>query len=300
MAAIETTNLTKRYGDFTAVDNLSLTIREGEVYGLLGPNGAGKSTTIDMLMDYTRPSEGTATVFGYDAQSEATAVHERTGILPDRFGVYETLTGREHVRYILDANGDSGNPATTLERVGLGEAIDDPTRQYSKGMQQRLGLAMALAGDPKLLILDEPFAGLDPRGVRLVREIVEEERDSGTTVLFSSHVLDQVERLCDRIGLVSHGSLVQTGTPQKLRAVAGIEQQLVVTISEGKAEALTAIDTVEGVQAVHDEGDRLLIDCPPKRRYKVLSTIDAAGGTIQAVTVDESTIEAAFLELVDQ
>ncbi|GGN22250.1 ABC transporter ATP-binding protein [Halarchaeum nitratireducens] len=298
MSAIETAGLTKRYDGTPAVSDLDLTVHTGEVYGFLGPNGAGKSTTIDMLMDYTRPSAGQATIFGQDVRDDASAIHARTGILPDRFGVYGSLTGREHLDYILDANDATGDPETILGRVGLSDAIDQRAGGYSKGMQQRLGLAMAIAGDPDLLILDEPFSGLDPYGVRLVRDVVAAERDRGATVFFSSHVLDQVERICDRVGLLADGELVAEGTPAELRATAGVESRLHVD-TDVDDTALTAVRNVDGVTYVTRTDAGVEIACGAESRYHALNTLADAGAPIRTFNVDTGTIEDAFVAMAD-
>ncbi|GAB7019768.1 ABC transporter ATP-binding protein [Halostagnicola bangensis] len=298
MTAIETTTLTKRYDGSTAVNNLELTVQKEEVYGFLGPNGAGKSTTIDILMDYTRPTEGNATVLGMDVRQEASAIHAKTGILPDQFGVYSSLTGREHVEYILDANDTTGNPETTLDRVGLDDAADKRAGSYSKGMRQRLGLAMAIAGDPELLILDEPFSGLDPYGVRLVREVVTDERDRGATVFFSSHVLDQVERICDRVGLLAGGQLIAEGSPTELREMAGVETALRIE-TDADTTAIKAIRDLDGVEHVSHEDEYVVVTCPRTARYRVLETLDRTEATIQSFAVEEGTIEDAFVTMND-
>ena len=296
MVVIETTGLTKRYSGDPAVIDLDFELEDGEVYGFLGPNGAGKSTTIDMLMNYTRPSAGTLTVLGLDAQQDASEIHARTGILPDQFGVYSTLTGREHVHYILDANDATGDPEAILERVGLADAVDQRTGGYSKGMQQRLGLAMAIAGEPELLILDEPFSGLDPYGVRLVRDVVAAERDRGATVFFSSHVLDQVERVCDRVGLLSDGHLIAEGTPKELRDMAGVRTQLHID-TEGDNPSIQAISEFADVEDVSSETGRIIVTCPRTVCYNVLETLDDAGVNIQSFNIEQGTIEDAFVEL---
>jgi len=298
MAVIETIGLTKRYNGEPAVADLDLTVEDGIVYGFLGPNGAGKSTTIDMLMNYTRPSSGSITVFGLDAQEDASQIHARTGILPDRFGVYSTLTAREHVEYILDANGATGDPGMVLDRVGLGDAIDQRAGGYSKGMQQRLGLAMAIAGEPELLILDEPFSGLDPYGVRLVRDVVQAERDRGATVFFSSHVLDQVERVCDRVALLATGQLVAEGTPTELLDLAGVKTRLRIETT-GKDPAIDGIRELDIVEDAIVEAGELVVACPRTVCYQVLRTLEDAGVSIQSFDVEQGTIEDAFVELAD-
>ncbi len=214
---IETDGVTKRYGDVRAVDGLSLTVERGETYGFLGPNGAGKSTTIGLVLDYLRPTSGTVRVFGRDPQTDAVEVRDRVGVLPDRFGLYEDRSACQHVAFVAETKRTNDDPETLLERVGLGDAVDDDAGDFSSGMEQRLALAMALVGEPDLLVLDEPFSGLDPHGVRRVRDIVHEENERGATVFFSSHVLGQVELVCDRIGVLHEGRLVAEGTLDELR-----------------------------------------------------------------------------------
>lgn len=302
MPAIQTTNLTKAYGSTTALDSLELTVEEGEVYGFLGPNGAGKSTTIDLLMDYIRPTHGDAHVLGFDAQAETSAVHKRVGILPDRFGVYATLTGRQHVEFIIDTKNTDEDAETLLSRVGLGDAAGKPARDYSKGMQQRLGLAMALVGEPELLILDEPFSGLDPHGTRLVRELVAAENRRGATVFFSSHVLDQVERVCDRVGLLADGQLVAEGTPSEVRDEAGVVSRLFVQFSDGQAPSEAAVERArqtEGVAGVEVTNEKLVIACQePDVRYQALANIESEQ-SIATFDVESGTIEDAFVAYTD-
>ncbi|SFL45603.1 ABC-2 type transport system ATP-binding protein [Halogranum rubrum] len=215
--AINVDGLTKQYGDVRVVESLNLTVKQGETYGFLGPNGAGKSTTIGLLLDYLRPTSGTMRVLGRDPRTEVVEVHERVGILPDRYGLYTDRSARQHVALVVETKGGSDDPKALLERVGLGDAVDQNAGTFSAGMEQRLALAMALVGEPELLILDEPFSGLDPHGVRLVREIVAEEAERGAAIFFSSHVLGQVELVCDRIGILHNGRLVAEGTLRELR-----------------------------------------------------------------------------------
>ena len=215
--AIETNGLTKQYGSMRAVDSLDLTVETKETYGFLGPNGAGKSTTIGLLLDYLRPTAGSARVLGRDPRDDVVAIHQRLGVLPDRFGLYEGRSARQHIAFVAETKGRDGDPERLLSRVGLGDAIETPVGEYSRGMQQRLALAMALVGEPELLVLDEPFTGLDPHGARRVREIVHEENERGATVFFSSHVLGQVELVCDRVGVLHDGRLVAEGTLDELR-----------------------------------------------------------------------------------
>jgi ABC-2 type transport system ATP-binding protein len=240
--AVLTEGLTKRYGSTAAVEGLDLTVGGDEIYGFLGPNGAGKSTTIGVLMDYVRPTAGRVRVLGRDPRADVVDVHDRLGILPDRYSLYDDLTARRHLRLVIDTKDAADSPETLLSRVGLADAIDQPAGTFSQGMEQRLALAMALVGEPELLVLDEPFTGLDPHGVRTVREIVHEENDRGAAVFFSSHVLGQVELVCDRVGILHQGRLVAEGSVEELRADTGVGpggtiEDVFVAVTDGSVPA---------------------------------------------------------------
>jgi ABC-2 type transport system ATP-binding protein len=220
--AIRTDGLTKRYGTTAVVEDLDLTVEADEIFGFLGPNGAGKSTTIGMFVDYVRPTSGRLQVLGRDPRADVVSVHDRIGVLPDRYSLYPDLTARRHLEFVIDTKAADDDPEALLSRVGLSDAVDQLSATFSQGMEQRLALAMSLVGTPELLVLDEPFTGLDPHGVRTVREIVHEERDRGAAVFFSSHVLGQVELVCDRIGILHDGRLVASGSVEELRSQADV------------------------------------------------------------------------------
>lgn len=216
-STIEISNLTRKYGNFTAVDNLTLSIDKGEIFGLLGPNGAGKSTTILMLMGLTEPTSGTVQVCGLNPVSQPIEVKKRVGYLPEDVGFYDDLTGPENLIYTARLNGISEREAEErarrlLQRVGLGEEIEKKAGKYSRGMRQRLGLADVLIKNPEVIILDEPTLGIDPSGIRdFLGLIVSLSREEGITVLFSSHHLHQVQQVCDRVGIFVKGRLLAQG-----------------------------------------------------------------------------------------
>jgi ABC-2 type transport system ATP-binding protein len=299
MAAIRTNGLTKHYDggilgtDVTAVDDLDLVVEAGEVYGFLGPNGAGKSTTIDMLLNYARPTEGTVEVLGSDAIAESGAVSERVGILPEGYGLYDRLTGRRNLEFAIEWQDADDDPATLLERVGL-DADDAarPVGDYSKGMTQRLALAMALVDDPELLILDEPSSGLDPNGIRRLREIVREEADSGTTVFFSSHILNQVEAVCDRVGILDDGELVAVDTVDGLREAAGASSTLELTMADGVTADVVGTD---GVADVEVRGGRLRVTCIDSRaKARIVADLVDRGHEIVDVGSESASLEELF------
>ena len=260
MAVIETDGLTKRYGDVLAVDDLNLTVEDGEVFGFLGPNGAGKSTTISLLLDFLHPTAGEARVFGLDSHEASRRIRERVGVLPEDAAPYERLTGREHLELTADCKGVDADFGALLDRVGLDpDDADRAVGGYSKGMAQRLGLGMALVGDPDLLILDEPSSGLDPTGMREMRDLVREEAADGTTVFFSSHILPEVEAVCDRIGILDDGRLVTAGEIGSLRDELLSDCTVEVTLASGmEIPELTGVD---GVVDVEQEGSTLTVTC---------------------------------------
>ena len=219
---IELVDLTKKYGSFTAVDQLNLAIRKGEIFGLLGPNGAGKSTTILMMLGLTEPTSGMAKVCGIDPTTNPIEVKQRIGYLPEDVGFYYNRTGFENLMLTARLNRLSGSEAKQkvellLERVGLSDATNKKTGKYSRGMLQRLGLADVLIKNPEVIILDEPTLGIDPTGVKEFLElIVKLSREEGLTVLFSSHDLHHVQQVCDRVGLFVNGKLLAEGDIQSL------------------------------------------------------------------------------------
>ncbi len=219
---IETEGLTRRYGAQTAVDNLTLQIQEGEIFGFLGPNGAGKTTTILMLLGLTEPTAGRARVLGVDPTHDPLLIKRLVGYLPENVGFYDDMTGRENLRFMARLNRipeaqAQGKIEEALGIVGLNGEGDKLVGAYSRGMRQRLGIAELLIKDPKLLILDEPTLGLDPDGVnRMLDLILSLNRDRGITVMLSSHQLEQVQRICHRVGIMIKGRLVALGTIEEL------------------------------------------------------------------------------------
>ncbi|WP_135830088.1 ABC transporter ATP-binding protein [Halorussus halobius] len=297
--AIRTDDLTKRYGDVLALDGLDLRVETGEAFGFLGPNGAGKTTAIDVLFDFARPTAGRATVLGHDAQAEPMAVRRRASILPQGYDLYARRTGRQHVRFALDSTGGDASVAGLLDRVGLDPAdADRPAGEYSTGMAQRLALAMALAGDPDLLVLDEPAAGLDPTGIRELQALVREEVERGTTVFFSSHVLAHVEAVCDRVGILRDGELVAVDTVSNLRETTGLGTRLTLDLDRVPDVDLTRIEGVLGVDATDA---RLEVRCSrPAAKAAIIERVLDAGATIRDLATSEPTLGDVFAAYTGQ
>jgi ABC-2 type transport system ATP-binding protein len=295
MTAIELNGVTKEFGDVTALSGLDLTVEDGEIYGFLGPNGAGKSTTINILMDFVRPTDGTATVLGHDAREETLAVRERVGMLPDQFSLYDRLTGRQHVEFAVESKGTSEDPDALLDRVGIADAADRKAGDYSKGMGQRLALAMALAGEPDLLVLAEPSTGLDPNGAREMRTLIREERDRGATVFFSSHILEQVDAVCDRVGILRDGELVAQDSVEALRDTVGGGATLVVTVEDVPDGALDAVRALDGVTEARADGTEITVSCDSGVKRDVLDALEEAGAPVRDFATEERSLEELFV-----
>ncbi len=267
MAVIETRGLTKRYGRVVAVEDLNLAVEEGEVFGLLGPNGSGKTTTILMLLGLTEPTAGEARVLGLDPMREPLKVKAKVGYLPDQVGFYGELTAWENLRYTTRLLGLPEAEARArieevLRRMGLWEVRDRRVSAFSRGMRQRLGLAEVLLKRPRVAILDEPTLGLDPEAAREFLGLIKGLKAEGITVLLSSHLLHQVQEICDRVGLFHKGRLALLGTVEELaQRVLGGGYEIQVEASPGLKEAFLAL---EGVARVEAEGGR----------YRVFATRD--------------------------
>lgn len=225
---IDSQNLVKRYGEKVAVDEVNFTVHGGEIFGFLGPNGAGKTTTIKMIVGLLQPTSGTVKVGGFDVQTQPLQAKSINGYVPDEPNLYARLSGREMLRFV----GDLYNlPRQQVDRridellkmFNLSEAGDDTIDSYSHGMQQKITLAAALVHDPKVLVLDEPTVGLDPKSARLIKDILRQLADRGAAIFLSTHILEIAERMCDRIGIINKGRLIAMGTMDELRTLNSTE-----------------------------------------------------------------------------
>ncbi|QSG10492.1 ABC-type multidrug transport system, ATPase component [Halapricum desulfuricans] len=299
-SAIELTGLTKHFGDVIALDSVDLTVETGEIFGFLGPNGAGKSTTIDTLLDFVRPTAGSARVLGMDAQEDTLEIRRRTGVLPDAYQVYGRLTGRQHVQFAIDSKGTDDEPLALLERVGIADAADRPAGGYSKGMRQRLVLAMALVGEPEILILDEPSTGLDPNGAREMRQLIREEAERGATVFFSSHILEQVEAICDRVAILNEGRIVTVDTIAGLRDTAGTATQLTIRVDAVPEDSIEAIEVLEGVHSVTATGTTVTVRIEDGSKTAILDVLESAGAEVLDFSTAETSLEELFAQFTTE
>lgn len=290
-----TDNLTKRYGNTAAVDRIRLRIEEGEVYGFLGPNGAGKTTTLKMLVGLIQPTEGTFTVFGRTFAQHRRWILSQTGVLIESPSYYGHLTGRENLRIIQRLRGlPERNVSEALRVVRLEKHQHKRVDQYSLGMKQRLGLAMALIAFPKLLILDEPTNGLDPAGIEEIRELIRSlPRQYGMTVLVSSHLLSEVEQIATSVGIIRDGRLVFQGSLDSLKAKSD-PAIAVKTTDNLAAEQLLA---GQGLKPTERGGYLTLPDMEDRQVAEVNRTLVRAGIGVIRIEERKKSLERIFLEL---
>lgn len=292
--AIETHALSKRFRRRIAVQPIDLTVPKGSLFGYLGPNGAGKTTTIRMLLGLARPTKGSARILGRDVPTGLASIRKKIGSILEDPAFYPKLTARQNLSVLATLSADEdavGRIDPLLEQLGLADRADDKIRTYSHGMRQRLGLAAALLHDPELILLDEPATALDPAGIRDVRALLESLRAAGKTVFLSSHLLSEVEQLCDHVAVVSKGSLAYQGS------LAGL--------TEGVARVRVEIDEIDRAEAVARElgwtaardAGALLVDDVPAREVNRLLT--DRGLYAHGISEESRKLEDVFLELTE-
>ncbi len=288
---VETSGLGKRYGAITAVRDLNISVRRGEVYGFLGPNGAGKTTTLRMLLGLLKPSSGTAKVLGEEPGSPLGL--QGVGALVESPAFYPYLSGRDNLRVMASYCGaPHQRVAEVLGQVELAGRAKDKFKKYSLGMKQRLGVAAALLKDPELLILDEPTNGLDPKGMADMRAIIRRVGHGERTVLLSSHLLGEVEQVCDRVGVIHKGELLIEGTVEELRGGGGILVK-VEPIDEARKIA-AGLAWVEGAEI---EDGMLVLDTDPEKAAEINARLVSAGLRVSELRPVARSLEDAFLEL---
>ena len=299
--AIQTWGLTKKYGDLVAVDSLDLEVKQGEIYGFLGPNGAGKTTTILMLLGLTEPTAGRLRVLGYDPLREPLQLKRLVGYLPENIGFYEDMTARQNLLYTAKLNGIKLPEAEDrikrlLDVVGLSDYSDKKVSTYSRGMRQRLGMADVLLKDPKLMLLDEPTTGIDPEGVRQILDIIVECKARGKTVLLSSHLLYQVQKICDRVGIFVKGRLIASGTIQHLgkEVIAGDKYIVDAEVPDATPSLEEAISRLEGVIKVTRTGSTLTIECKSDLRGYLAKAIVTSGFTLTQIRSREYALDEIY------
>lgn len=300
---IQVEHLTKRYGSFTALSNVSFNAEQGEILGFLGPNGAGKTTTMRVLTGYMPPTEGTASVAGFDVFKDSIDVRRHVGYMPETVPLYPDMTVRGYVRYMADLRSvphAADRVSEVLKTVGMYERRESLIRSISKGMRQRVGLAQALVHDPEVLILDEPTIGLDPHQTLEVRELVR-ELGKAHTIMFSTHILSEAEQVCDRVIIIDKGQIVAMDSPQVLRDRLQQGGRLFVRVS-ANADPKAVIKKLSGVAAVatvepYADGYTITASAAADIRARLASAVISAGWDLLELRPLAMSLEDIFLEL---
>jgi ABC-2 type transport system ATP-binding protein len=306
--AVETTGLTKRFGERTAIDSVDLRVPRGSAFGFLGPNGAGKTTMIRMLLGLTHASAGSMSLLGHPVPSERADALARVGAIVEEPRFHPHLSGRENLRIIAAARGPQAREriGQAIARVGLSERADEKVKKYSLGMRQRLGVARCLLADPLLLILDEPTNGLDPGGIQefreMIRAMVEQE---GRTVFLSSHLLDEVEKICDHAAIVDRGKILMQGAISEL-AEGGARHELIVGVDDPD-RALVVLDGCQQVQQTHrsEEGLRIVLAdgsdmSVPDSSAAINAALVGSGLAVFRLEPVRQSLEQRFLEVTSR
>ena len=308
---IQVENITKKYGNFTAVDGISFEIDEGEIVGFLGPNGAGKSTTMNMITGFIEPSEGRIIVDGYDISKKPKKAKKQIGYMPEGVPLYSDLTVREFVSYMADLKGcDKKQKKEEIEKVlaetGLTEVQNKLTKNLSRGYKQRISMAGALIGNPKVIILDEPTVGLDPKQVTEIRALIKELGKSHTVIL-SSHILSEVSQICNRVIIINKGKIVAIDTPENLENKVVQNNAIYVTVEdpenkmENIKEKLNSVIDIEFIVENEDKTKKYIIkgEKDVDLRKEIFETFAKEGITIFEMKKADATLEDAFMKLIN-
>ena len=301
---IETKNLTKNYGNLTAVDNLNLTIQDGDIFGFIGPNGAGKTTTMRILVTLLEPYGGSAFINGLNVAKDGKKVRRLVGYMPDFMGVYDDLKVFEYLEFFAAAFGIERKKRKSivegvLELTDLEPKKSATVDSLSRGMQQRLGLARVLIHDPKVLILDEPASGLDPRARIEIRELLRELKRMGKTIMISSHILSELEEICDHVGIIEHGRLVFSGTLEEIRPRLGIHSKVRVQVANNQDKAVELLSALPQVRQIQALGDEIVVTFHEGKDADgiVARTLVNAGLDIISIQPERLKLDDAFLQL---
>jgi ABC-2 type transport system ATP-binding protein len=300
---IKVSNLQKSYGDLVAVNQVSFSVDAGTVFGLLGPNGAGKSSTISCLSGLLKPTGGSITVGGFDMSRDAVKAKASLGIVPQELAIYEDLSARDNLAYWGAAYGLRGDGLKqrvdhVLNRIGLADRADDLPKKYSGGMKRRLNFGCGLVHEPKILLLDEPTVGVDPQSRERLFDLVREEKAKGTCVLYTTHYMEEAERLCDKLAIIDHGRIIAGGTLSELQAEFGEKDliQLSGSFDEARVEQAVAELQAEAL-SINDELVVIAIRDGARNLPAVLAGISATGADVRDTRLSEPNLESLFLKL---
>ncbi len=304
MYAIQVTNLTKKFSDLVAVDNVSFTVRPGEVFGYLGPNGAGKTTTIRILTGITTPTSGTARIFDLDIVSDTISARRQMGIVYETSNVYDDLTAWQNMMfagelYNVRKKDREERGSALLSTFGLMERKGSRVHGFSKGMKRRLTLAMGLINDPKLLFLDEPTSGLDVQSNLIIREVLQDLTSRGVTVFLTTHNIEEANVTCDRVAIINKGRIAAIDSPERLKKTIQSVQSIEVAFEKGNNEALTSLARLHMVSEVRKEGDkiRLYTDDPTTLLEEIMVYSRVHQNRVVSATTRGPTLEDVFIHM---
>jgi len=297
--AVEIKNLTKMYNGQKAVDNLSFSVKKGEVFGFLGPNGAGKTTTIKALLGLIHENAGELRINGHNMKNNYIKAKKELGYLPERANFYDNLNPVQTLNFFCELKGvDKSVVKPLIREVGLEEAQNKKVGNFSKGMRQLLGVAQTMIGNPSIYILDEPMGGLDARWVKTIRDKIKLLNEQGSTVIFSSHILSEVQNICHRVAIINKGRLIALDTVENLNKYLKIKPRLEITIKDLTGKVPEVINNLKGVESASAKDDVLFITCESKIRVKVISALEEAGFEIYNIKTIEPSLEEAFMKLI--
>jgi ABC-2 type transport system ATP-binding protein len=301
---IEVEVLRKSFGSLVAVDDLSFTVAEGEIFGLLGPNGAGKTTTINMVCGVLEPDAGRVLLSGVDVWERPRLAKRSLGVVPQEIAVYEDLTARDNLAFWGSLYGIGGGElrhrvAASLERVGLAERAKSKVATFSGGMKRRLNLCMGLIAEPRVLLLDEPTVGIDPQARIGILDVVREVAAAGTTVLYTTHYMDEAEELCDRIAIMDHGRVLTVGTLDELRRLAGEGEILRLTGEFGESAVRERLAAVPGTRVLSIDPELAVLAVEPEGPglLSILPAVLGMGLGVSDVSIQRPSLQSVFIRL---
>ena len=302
---IRTKNLTKEYDGFRAVSNLNLEVKEGEIYGFLGPNGAGKTTSILMLLGILKPTSGKIHLLGKELGKNPLSIKRRIGVVSEKQYLYKEMSAGEYLDFFAELYGSKNKKKRKkridelLSSVDLLEVKNRKLGAFSRGMQQKLGFARALLHNPDLLLLDEPVSGLDPTGIKQIRDLIEEENKKGSTIFISSHLLSEVERLCQRVGIINKGKLLAEDTMENLKHRLSDFIQIEVEIAKLPSKMLDIFSAFDFVKDVTQEKNLTILEVKNDKDYRadISEAIAREGGVVLGMKVREMSLEEAFITI---
>lgn len=301
---IDVQHLRKQYGDLVAVDDVSFMVGEGSIFGLLGPNGAGKTTTISCISGLLKPTSGRVTVSGHDVVTDGPAARRHLGVVPQELALYSDLSASSNLEFWGSAYGLAGEPlrrrvAEVLELIGLADRGKDHTSKFSGGMKRRLNFGCGIVHNPKVLLLDEPTAGVDPQSRVRLLELVREQARAGTTVIYTTHYMEEAQDLCDRIAIVDRGRLLAAGTLDELRRLVGEKDLVRLAGRFDAAAAARALEAVDEVKVLSAAADALTIATAGASRKlpAIFTALSSAGADIHETTLSVPNLESLFITL---